>query len=320
MPTSTACLHLALLRQTLDLGYSLRALNDCWQGWHGTSCGVRDVSALLMAAVLVVWLLIGALWVIDSWGWIPFLIITGIVGGGVGLYYWSDRRPSPTRYAGPSSSRQRTAYASRKRWNGPYYKPYASWEEIARRDGYNCYLCGSPVDPQDKKVTRKKTRDRPAQVRTGPKYPSVDHVEPRARGGSHDQSNLRLAHKGCNASKHTRTLEEFRDHQDRKTAKESQRKPQTDQAAIERLIKAAARASSDGTFTFADVKAQLDRQSDVDVSESYIRTCLSALFNVGSVHMTKAVVRSIARGRYELVTPASPPPRSSNNDRLKGLQ
>lgn len=36
----------------------------------------------------------------------------------------------------------------------------------------------------------------------------LDHLMPVARGGSHDSSNLALAHQQCNAEKHAKSLEE----------------------------------------------------------------------------------------------------------------
>lgn len=65
-----------------------------------------------------------------------------------------------------------------------------SVRQLARRDGADCKICGTPVD-----------------LSAGPtdKYrPSVDHVIPRAWGGTNDPSNLQLAHLWCNQVKHTR--------------------------------------------------------------------------------------------------------------------
>lgn len=57
-------------------------------------------------------------------------------------------------------------------------------EELARRDGWHCWVCGGEVD-----------RSVPP---TAPGAPTVDHVLPRARGGRSDAANLRLAHRRCN--------------------------------------------------------------------------------------------------------------------------
>lgn len=56
--------------------------------------------------------------------------------------------------------------------------------------GYDCHLCGKPI------LT---SRDL-----------SIDHVLPRARGGSDSLENLRPAHVSCNSSKGARISSEQR--------------------------------------------------------------------------------------------------------------
>lgn len=63
--------------------------------------------------------------------------------------------------------------------------------ELARRDGTNCAICGEEIDM---------TLKRPASMFG----PSVDHIVPRAHGGSDDPENLQLAHYWCNAVKSDR--------------------------------------------------------------------------------------------------------------------
>ena len=48
---------------------------------------------------------------------------------------------------------------------------------LLKRDGWRCWLCGELMGEGDV---------------------SVDHVIPRSCGGTHEQSNLRLAHIDCN--------------------------------------------------------------------------------------------------------------------------
>lgn len=60
---------------------------------------------------------------------------------------------------------------------------------IYERDGWTCQLCDGPVDPDAAEHA-----DRA----------SLDHVVPQSRGGSHDPSNLRMAHVGCNARRRDR--------------------------------------------------------------------------------------------------------------------
>ncbi len=57
-------------------------------------------------------------------------------------------------------------------------------EHIGERDGWTCWLCGHRVDP--------------FAPSGSPSSPTVDHVVPRSRGGSNDDTNLRLAHRRCN--------------------------------------------------------------------------------------------------------------------------
>lgn len=58
---------------------------------------------------------------------------------------------------------------------------------LAARDGWVCWLCEAPVDPDAP----------PGSAGAG----TVDHVVPRSRGGSSDPSNLRLAHRRCNGAR-----------------------------------------------------------------------------------------------------------------------
>ncbi len=60
-------------------------------------------------------------------------------------------------------------------------------DDIIARDGLACYLCGK----------------NPA------KKPSIEHVIPLSRGGSHTLANVRVACCGCNSRKHNRLLSEL---------------------------------------------------------------------------------------------------------------
>lgn len=72
-----------------------------------------------------------------------------------------------------------------------YSKYKLSAREIAQRDGTDCGICGLPVDMTLSRAD-------------GLECPSVDHIMPRARGGSHDPTNLQLAHLRCNMAKSDR--------------------------------------------------------------------------------------------------------------------
>lgn len=64
--------------------------------------------------------------------------------------------------------------------------------EIFIRDGWRCWLCRQPVDPQ-------------APPRS-PWSASLDHVIPLSRGGKHVRTNLKCAHLRCNLSKGTKLI------------------------------------------------------------------------------------------------------------------
>lgn len=57
---------------------------------------------------------------------------------------------------------------------------------LALRDGDECYLCHQSPDSDD-----------PLEV---------EHVKPRAAGGTDDLGNLRLAHRSCNRTKGTKAV------------------------------------------------------------------------------------------------------------------
>lgn len=65
-------------------------------------------------------------------------------------------------------------------------------KEIYLRDGWICQHC--------KKKVNKKLKH------PDPMSPSLDHIVPLSRGGTHTYSNVQLAHLTCNISKHTSVL------------------------------------------------------------------------------------------------------------------
>lgn len=64
---------------------------------------------------------------------------------------------------------------------------------IFNRDNWICHIC-------NKKIYKKYKWPNPLS-------PSLDHIIPLSKGGSHSQSNIKAAHLGCNCSKGNRTLE-----------------------------------------------------------------------------------------------------------------
>ena len=65
--------------------------------------------------------------------------------------------------------------------------------KLIKRDKV-CKICGKPVDIHDK-VNAKGT------VMVGGNYPSVDHIIPVSKGGTHTWDNVQLAHVSCNVKK-----------------------------------------------------------------------------------------------------------------------
>ena len=71
---------------------------------------------------------------------------------------------------------------------GPVTKPRteARYRAVIARDGTACHLCGEETAPMER---------------------SLDHIQPKARGGSDRLANLALAHKSCNSVRMTTLVE-----------------------------------------------------------------------------------------------------------------
>lgn len=67
-------------------------------------------------------------------------------------------------------------------------------EKLFRRDGGVCYICGCTCDWSD-------IVEKDGTKIAGDRYPSVDHVKPVAKGGTHTWDNIRLACRACNTLK-----------------------------------------------------------------------------------------------------------------------
>ena len=70
--------------------------------------------------------------------------------------------------------------------NGPYDKDISLWA-VSSRDSDTCHICRAKVDWKDKTI--------------GNMYPSVDHVVPLSKGGTHTWDNVKIAHRWCNSVK-----------------------------------------------------------------------------------------------------------------------
>ena len=88
---------------------------------------------------------------------------------------------------------ERTRYAHAKK-NGKVDWTI-SLEKLMKRDGNICALCGEPVDVNAYRITEE------GHFIAHGKYPSIDHIVPLSRGGTHTWGNVQLAHCSCNAVK-----------------------------------------------------------------------------------------------------------------------
>ena len=76
-------------------------------------------------------------------------------------------------------------------------RKYYTRDHIFKRDGYNCYLCNSPVDLSASHI-----------VGTGDweLYPHIEHVIPISKGGPDTLDNVKIAHAKCNLDKGDKIL------------------------------------------------------------------------------------------------------------------
>jgi 5-methylcytosine-specific restriction endonuclease McrA len=80
--------------------------------------------------------------------------------------------------------------ARAKKHGGKY--DYYTKQQIFNRDGYDCYICGNPVD-----LTAPHIVGQPGWET----YPHIEHVIPLALGGDDTLENVRIAHAKCNIDK-----------------------------------------------------------------------------------------------------------------------
>lgn len=67
-------------------------------------------------------------------------------------------------------------------------------DDVIERDGGTCYLCGRKTDREDYRYVK-------GFFVIGDTYPTVDHVIPLSKGGTHTWGNVRLACRQCNCIK-----------------------------------------------------------------------------------------------------------------------
>ena len=79
-----------------------------------------------------------------------------------------------------------------------------SLQDLYERDKGVCWLCGELCNYNDKEYRVSKNGH--GYLATGPNYPSVDHIVPLSKGGTHTWGNVKLAHKRCNSKKRNKII------------------------------------------------------------------------------------------------------------------
>ena len=87
-----------------------------------------------------------------------------------------------------------TSTKIKKRCKNPKVDSNISLLALFARDGGICKICGLPCDYTDYELDGK-------YFIAGNLYPSIDHVKPLSKGGSHTWDNIQLVHKRCNSIK-----------------------------------------------------------------------------------------------------------------------
>lgn len=80
-----------------------------------------------------------------------------------------------------------------RRMNARNHDTDITLEKLFSRDGGVCYLCGEPCRWDDI-----------VDGNAGNRYPSIDHVRPLSKGGTHTWNNVKLACRFCNTMKGNR--------------------------------------------------------------------------------------------------------------------
>ena len=77
-----------------------------------------------------------------------------------------------------------------------------SLDKLINRDKNICHICGEQCEGDDYTTTEE------GYFIAGERYPSIDHVIPVAKGGTHTWKNVKLAHRGCNNIKNDKIIYE----------------------------------------------------------------------------------------------------------------
>lgn len=94
------------------------------------------------------------------------------------------------KYCSDKCKKHGYSYRSRCRHYGVYYDPSVTRIKVLRRDKGICQICGKTCNPQDR-----------SWGSFGPDFPTIDHIIPLAKGGTHTWGNVQCACGICNSNK-----------------------------------------------------------------------------------------------------------------------
>lgn len=94
------------------------------------------------------------------------------------------------KYCSAKCKKHEHSYRSRAKKYGVYYESGITRIKVVKRDKYICQICGKKCDPNDF-----------SWGSLGPDFPTLDHVIPLAKGGSHTWDNVQCACGICNSNK-----------------------------------------------------------------------------------------------------------------------
>lgn len=82
-------------------------------------------------------------------------------------------------------------HCHRARKYGTAYDTSITLKKLVNKNGLRCAICGGMCDWNDRGWSKY----------SGPLYPSIDHIVPMSKGGSHTWENVQVAHMICNSRK-----------------------------------------------------------------------------------------------------------------------
>lgn len=94
------------------------------------------------------------------------------------------------KYCSDKCKKAGKGYRSRCKKYGVYYDSSVTLKKVIDRDHNICKICGQPCDTKSLEWGS-----------LGAKYPTIDHIKPLSKGGTHTWNNVQLAHAICNSYK-----------------------------------------------------------------------------------------------------------------------